>query len=75
MKISLRDKLIWFKSSSRTFPARPINGIPSISSLAPGASPIKKISALEFPDPGTVLLRVLCKEQLVQFEIEIYFLK
>ena len=69
IKISSLDKLMWFKSSSRTLPALPINGLPARSSFAPGASPIKSMSAFGLPWPGTVLVLYLCREQLVQFEI------
>lgn len=42
-----------------SFPASPTKGNPSLSSSAPGASPINTISGLESPDPNTVCVRDL----------------
>ena len=45
-------------SSSSSFPARPMNGRPSSSSVFPGASPTKTTAAAGFPSPGTIRVAV-----------------
>ena len=58
MKTSERVIPISSSSVSRSLPARPTNGSPCSSSLAPGASPTNISSASAFPAPNTTVLRV-----------------
>ena len=58
MKTSLRSRPISLSSVSNSLPARPTNGSPCSSSLAPGASPTNIRSAFALPAPKTTLLRV-----------------
>ena len=62
-----RDIPIDWSNSSRKFPAGPTKGRPCRSSWNPGPSPMKRISALAGPSPGTALVREPCSGQSVQF--------
>lgn len=53
MYASSRDSPMLCRSLSSSFPAAPTKGMPAISSLAPGASPMKRMSAWGFPLPKT----------------------
>ena len=55
MNTSPRARPASSRSVSRNFPARPTNGRPALSSLAPGASPTSITSASCAPSPGTML--------------------
>lgn len=57
MKMSSRLRLMVAKSSWRIFPDAPQKGMPSLSSVAPGASPMKRILALGLPLPKTTFVR------------------
>src|SRR5438552_3460245 len=48
-----------------SFPARPTNGNPCLSSSAPGPSPTNTSLAFALPSPNTILLRVECSLQRV----------
>ncbi len=61
----LRDRLIAASHLSRYFPARPTNGSPCWSSLAPGASPITMTCGFRTPTPGTAWVRVADNPQAV----------
>ncbi len=50
-------------------PALPTNGLPCSSSVAPGASPMNKISAFGLPSPGTGFFACLYNGQSLQFAI------
>ena len=52
-----------------SFPALPTNGIPSLSSSAPGPSPINIKSAVLFPSPKTILFLLLHSLHLLQLII------
>ncbi len=58
MKTSPRLSPISTSRLSSSFPARPTNGTPCSSSLAPGASPMNMSSALASPAPNTTVFRV-----------------
>ena len=66
MNTCSRLKPIDCNESCRSCPDLPTNGNPSSSSLAPGASPMNRMSALAGPIPGTAFVLVLCKSHLVQ---------
>src|ERR1700724_3215765 len=53
-------------ASSRTRPAGPTNGLPSMSSRSPGCSPTNMISACSAPSPNTVWVLVLYRSQARQ---------
>src|SRR4051812_46389737 len=53
IQTSSRETPAAASSSSSNRPARPTNGRPSVSSVAPGASPTKTTGADGFPSPGT----------------------
>ena len=55
------------KNSFKSFPARPTKGFPSLSSSAPGASPISIILAFGEPSEKTIFVRVLQSSQPTQF--------
>ena len=57
MKMSSRVRLIVASSSWRILPEAPQKGMPSLSSVAPGASPMKRILALGLPLPNTTWVR------------------
>ena len=61
----LRDRLIAASHLSRYFPARPTNGSPCWSSLAPGASPMTMTCGFRTPTPGTAWVRVADNPQAV----------
>ena len=58
MKTSARAIPISSSSCSSSLPAAPTNGRPSLSSVAPGASPMNIRSASAFPAPKTTVWRV-----------------
>ena len=57
MKISSRLRLMVAKSCWRILPEAPQKGMPCLSSVAPGASPMKRILALGLPLPKTTWVR------------------
>ena len=65
MNTSSRVSGIAASSSSSNLPERPTNGRPCLSSLNPGPSPMIRISALDDPLPGTPLVLVEWRPQLV----------
>src|SRR5579859_999996 len=49
-----------------SWPAAPTKGLPSRSSVSPGASPTAMMRAVTGPYPGTACVRVTCSAQAVQ---------
>src|SRR5919197_3213719 len=63
---SLRSMPASSSASSRTRPAGPTKGRPARSSLSPGCSPTKTISAVRAPSPKTVCVPVFQRSQAWQ---------